>query len=434
MIKHLNITSCPCGRRVVVLSYGMGVDSTAILLRWLIDAASRVVEGEAFDLCDLIVLTAQTGDEFLSTGSLVDAHILPRLAAAGVRFVEVSRAWEPGQIVVLQDTRNPTGLHVRPTLDHNYFRLSDELMRAGTIPTSGGVHMCSIHSKAEPLDKWINANVGSHAHAMGFNADETGRASRDTAARGPSIAFGYNADEGKRAVNATAYRDSTKQEVGAFYPLIEWGWDYQDCIDYIATHTGVARWPKSACGYCPFSGGRKLVMDRYRAEPDSAAFALVLETMALAINPRMKLFVTKTLRSLLLDDGNTEALKLADAMLDRAEWAVYDVRRIFSGPGKAQRDIRIVKRGTRSEIESEMITVIEKNNSVDVIEEPKVDRNGSPLINPKTGKQKISKRYAYPVIEQLLCTGPSFAVDKGPKNFDDRWVEEEATYHLVHNL
>lgn len=38
------------------MSYGMGVDSTAILLRWLTDPMSR-----DFDLRDLVVSTAHTG-------------------------------------------------------------------------------------------------------------------------------------------------------------------------------------------------------------------------------------------------------------------------------------------------------------------------------------------------------------------------------------
>lgn len=54
-------------RPMVVMSYGMGVDSTAILLRWLIEPASR-----DFDLKDLVVVTAHTGDEFEQTLRDVD--------------------------------------------------------------------------------------------------------------------------------------------------------------------------------------------------------------------------------------------------------------------------------------------------------------------------------------------------------------------------
>ena len=74
-----------CGP-MVVMSYGMGVDSTAILLRWLTDPSSR-----DFDLEDLVVLTAHTGDEFDQTLRDVEEIVLPRMRAHGVRFIEVGR-------------------------------------------------------------------------------------------------------------------------------------------------------------------------------------------------------------------------------------------------------------------------------------------------------------------------------------------------------
>lgn len=57
--------------RPLVCSYGLGADSTAILLRWILEPESR-----DFDLSRLIVITSMTGDEFKDTGALVkgDAH------------------------------------------------------------------------------------------------------------------------------------------------------------------------------------------------------------------------------------------------------------------------------------------------------------------------------------------------------------------------
>ncbi len=46
---------------VPVLSYGMGIESTAILLSCLIEASVR-----DFRIDDLIVVTAQTGNEWLA--------------------------------------------------------------------------------------------------------------------------------------------------------------------------------------------------------------------------------------------------------------------------------------------------------------------------------------------------------------------------------
>src|SRR5215210_2947204 len=104
----------------------MGVDSTALLLRWLHEPDSR-----DFALADLVVLTAMTGDEFQDTERLVAAHILHRLRAARVRFVQIARtgAVEADGVTVLDDSREPHELHMRGP-----FRLSDELLSVGTVP------------------------------------------------------------------------------------------------------------------------------------------------------------------------------------------------------------------------------------------------------------------------------------------------------------
>lgn len=40
----------------------------------------------------------------------------------------------------------------------------------------------------------------------------------------------------------------TPHQIG-FYPLVEWNWTRQDCLDYLQSLFGVV-WPKSACVYC----------------------------------------------------------------------------------------------------------------------------------------------------------------------------------------
>lgn len=59
-------------RPTTVLSYGLGADSTCLLLRYLTDPSSR-----DFDLENLLVITAMTGDEWPHTGDLVTEHVLP---------------------------------------------------------------------------------------------------------------------------------------------------------------------------------------------------------------------------------------------------------------------------------------------------------------------------------------------------------------------
>ena len=69
-----------------VLSYGMGVESTAILLRWCLDEGARPCS-----LDRILVITAQVGDEYKDTGRDVEAYILPMMRRHGIRFVQVAR-------------------------------------------------------------------------------------------------------------------------------------------------------------------------------------------------------------------------------------------------------------------------------------------------------------------------------------------------------
>ena len=88
-----------------ILSFGMGVESSALLLRWMEEPASRDFDLER----DLIVITAQTGDEWPDTKMLIEQHLLSRMRSHRIRYVQVARAGhlEADGIVVLADTREP---------------------------------------------------------------------------------------------------------------------------------------------------------------------------------------------------------------------------------------------------------------------------------------------------------------------------------------
>src|SRR5690349_7951977 len=109
---------------VVVLSYGMGTGSTALLLRWIHEPAIRPCA-----LAELLAVTAQTGDEWPVTGQLVSRYMLPLLRAHRIRWAQVARTGprQADGITVLSDTRHPTAVY----LDGAY-RLSQELAAAGT--------------------------------------------------------------------------------------------------------------------------------------------------------------------------------------------------------------------------------------------------------------------------------------------------------------
>ena len=75
---------------------------SALLVRWL-----RAPSTRPCSLDDLLVVSAQTGDEYEDTQELVETHILPLLREYNVRYVQVARKGpvEADGIVVLDDTR-----------------------------------------------------------------------------------------------------------------------------------------------------------------------------------------------------------------------------------------------------------------------------------------------------------------------------------------
>src|SRR5262250_1190082 len=118
----MNVTTLPQAMKSlpVYKSYGMGVEGTAIILRWLNDPTSR-----DFDLSELTVITAQVGEEWDDTASDVTQYILPCLRDHGIRYVQVARAGhlEEDGIEVLDDTREPYVIY-----HQGVYKLSDELM------------------------------------------------------------------------------------------------------------------------------------------------------------------------------------------------------------------------------------------------------------------------------------------------------------------
>jgi hypothetical protein len=314
----------------VILSYGLGVESSAILARWLIEP-----ETCPCNLSNLTVLTAMLGSEWRDTIRLVTDHILPLLRQHVVRYVQISRGGrlEESGIVVLSDTRQPTELFV-----DGAYRLKDELSEAGIVPSFSGPHTCSLKNKAVPIERWMRDFYApsSFSHAIGYNNEEFGRVrSSEEANAVRNVAFGFNVDEMVRVNGGIAYDTPERKSI---YPLVEWRWSRQDCIDYLFAQFGVL-FPKSACSFCPFSYSKKGLRDlveRQKMFPDQTADALMLEHMSLALNPRGTLYSGTSLVQLAIDHKNTVALDIHEEALTASEWAVYRVRRIYSA--KAVKD------------------------------------------------------------------------------------------------
>ncbi len=311
-----------------VLSYGMGVESTAILVRWCEDEDIRPCS-----LDRLVVITAQVGDEYGDTGRDVEAYILPMMRRHGIRFVQVARHGhrEADGITVLDDSREPTKIFLGGD-----YKLSDELTRNGTVPQYGGVHRCALKFKAWVIEQWLEANVRGHAHhAFGYNSEERKRITQSEHSFRERIAFGFNTDETRRIDQSREYNTLTRQ---AFYPLLEWDWTRARCTDYIREKLGVT-WRKSACVYCPFNALKTDAIDRHREHPEQVADALVLEHVSMALNPRATLYKGTSLIQIAMKTGNNEALAGYRKRIESVKWAQYRVRRIYTRKGQADRAV-----------------------------------------------------------------------------------------------
>lgn len=371
----------------VVLSYGMGVDSSAILARWIAEPESR-----DFELSELTVLTSQVGDEFPDTGRLVEKYIFPLLRAHGVRFVEVAKATnsESDGIALLNDSTSPTEVH----LDGSY-KLSTELRAAGTLPTSGGTRKCSVKFKGFVLDRWLDEEFGSadFRHVMGFNADEMTRVLRD------------------KSFSAA----NRKSE----YPLVDWGWGRVKCEEYLAETFGES-WKKSCCYFCPFTGNKKGLPEhlrRWQAHEALAAGALILEHVALALNPRMALYKTKSANSVVAADVDSYGCYCS--YLDRLDtidtWAVYRVRRAFRAKGLADRAVTIELKGTRAEVEAEVRRLAAEAGVEAAVEE----------LSLRVWIKRKDEGFAK-TTEETIVAAPALAEEKVAKPFAKSWSNVKA--------
>jgi hypothetical protein len=310
----------------VVASFGMGVDSAAMLVRWMSDPSSR-----DFDLSELAVVTAMVGNEFSSTLEVVSRLMLPRFRSSGVRFIQIARAQRKTTragdgIVVLDDSRCPGRLY-----GEGVYTLAQEMLSAGTIPQLGGARKCSVHAKGDALDPVIARITEGrpYRHAIGFEETERARADKDRL-------FNTDLREG-------------------FYPLQDWKWTRADCQQFLVQELGETV-PKSACGYCPYAAttenGRARLVERYRDEPAAAIQALFLEYVARSLNPAQTLIANSSVADLIKSSGLRDVQDRFEALLDETAWALYEVRRLIR-PGRdgklglPARSIRVIDSGSR---------------------------------------------------------------------------------------
>lgn len=386
-------------KTIPVLSLGMGVESVAILLRWIEEPAIR-----DFDLSELIVISAQTGDEYEDTRRDMETHVLPLMREHGIRYVQVARAGhlEEDGITVLDDTRAP--MHCFTEGDYT---LSDELMEAGTVPQFGGEHRCSLKFKAFVIETWLETNVYEPIrHAFGYNAEEPKRIAKSETAIKARVAFGFNSEEPKRIAKGQNFDHPLR--IG-WYPLPEWGWNREACEEYIFSVLGI-RWKKSACVYCPFAKLTPAMKARHLEHPAQVAHSLLVEHLSLSMNFRGTLFASRSLREITEQAGNTEALGAFELKLATLPWAIYKVRRIYTAKGSAYREVKRQETGSRADMLARLAGKLMEPGTV------RRDHHGITYAYQHEREVDV-----YPARESFFVAAPALVQDKS--RYGDEWFE-----------
>lgn len=207
----------------IVVAYGMGTNSTAMLV-------GMHERGERPDL----ILSADTGDERKKT---YDHRDVVNEWCKSIGFPEI--------VMVRKGGRQET--------------LSENCARMEMLPSIAyGFKGCSHKYKKEPQEKFVNnwtpARLAWGAHLKVIKL------------------IGYDADEERRA------RITEDAKYDYRYPLIEWGWAREECVAAIE-RAGLPQPGKSACFFCP--SNTRAEIDQLKAEyPVLFHRALVMERAA----------------------------------------------------------------------------------------------------------------------------------------------------------
>jgi hypothetical protein len=226
-------------RTPLIVNYGAGVDSTAMLIGM-----------RRLGITPDLVLFADTGGEKPETYEYLDGMNYWLFEAGFPNIIEVS---------------------YRPTRV-NYDDLEGNCLVNQTLPSLAfGYKSCSLKFKAEPMDKYIlgvkRGRYKCPPWAPAAEALATGIK--------PVKLIGY--DNGP----ADSRRSVGKNEDDHFiyrYPLREWGWDRERCIEEIINE-GLPVPLKSACFFCPASKKWELYWLAAR-HPDLFLRAIALEDNA----------------------------------------------------------------------------------------------------------------------------------------------------------
>lgn len=194
--------------RPLVVNYGAGVDSTAML-----------VEMTRRGIVPDLILFADTGSEKPETYEYLE-RFSAWLTARGMPPVTIVRR--------AKSRPSKTG--------PGYTTIEGNCLQNATLPSLAFRRKsCSLKWKAEPMDNWLKSwEPAKAAWARGERVTKC-------------IGYDCGPADSRRAVTRTG-----DAKFAFIYPLREWGWDRERCITEIRAE-GLEPPMKSACFFCPAS-------------------------------------------------------------------------------------------------------------------------------------------------------------------------------------
>lgn len=253
----------------VVLAYGIGVDSTALL----VELEAR---GEAPDL----VLSADPGAEKPETYA----------------YQEMMAAWMAARGIPYEVVR-----YIPRRFKHwpPYYSILANVLTNATLPSiSLGRHSCSLKWKVAPQDAYLRDWAPAQA----------------AWSRGQKVVrmIGYDASraDSRRYAHASAIDDPLFE---CRYPLREWGWTRDRCVARIVA-AGLPVPPKSSCFFCG-----AIQPDEVRALPSWCLRLIVL--IEARAEPRLRTVEGLWRRSTRTKPGKITDFIRAERLLPEAEIA-----------------------------------------------------------------------------------------------------------------
>lgn len=181
------------------VAYGMGVDSTAIL----VELVRRRIRPDFILFADVGAEKQATYDYLPIINEYLARHSFP--AVTVLKYVP---KFAP------------------------YNTLEGNMVMNATLPgATFGRASCTVKWKITPQDKWQKA----HDHIYPGQVKK---------------AIGFDASEGYRKLRAADKAHAGGDRYDYWYPLIDWGWDRQECKRQIAL-AGLPVPEKSSCIFCP---------------------------------------------------------------------------------------------------------------------------------------------------------------------------------------